>query len=129
LVFFWLALPAGAQEVKLPSGLRYRDLKTGAGATAVSGKSVVVHYTGWLDEGGQPGKKFDSSFDRMRPFIFEIGAGRVIKGWEEGVAGMKVGGKRRLMVPPDLGYGKTGAPPVIPPNAALIFDVELLAVQ
>ena len=96
----------------------------GAGATAVAGKTVKVHYTGWLTNG----KKFDSSVDRGQPFSFSLGGGQVIKGWDEGVAGMKVGGKRQLKIPPDLGYGSRGAGGVIPPNATLIFDVELLDV-
>jgi FKBP-type peptidyl-prolyl cis-trans isomerase len=113
--------------VKTDSGLRYQDLKVGAGALAVKGKKVHVHYTGWLAKGG---KKFDSSVDRGEPFDFELGAGDVIKGWDEGVAGMKVGGKRRLLIPSKLGYGKKGAGRgLIPPDADLVFDVELLKVQ
>jgi len=108
------------------SGLQYWDLKEGTGATAMTGKSVSVHYTGWLDKGG---KKFDSSVDRGQPFMFQLGAGQVIKGWDEGVSGMKVGGKRQLRIPPELGYGARGAGGVIPANATLIFDVELLAVK
>lgn len=107
-----------------PSGLQYWDIKTGSGATAMAGNTVQVHYTGWLTDG----KKFDSSVDRGQPFSFRLGAGRVIKGWDEGVAGMKVGGKRQLRIPPDLGYGPNGAGP-IPPNSTLIFDVELLDVK
>ena len=106
------------------SGLQYWDITTGTGATAVAGKQVKVHYTGWLTNG----KKFDSSVDRGRPFVFPLGAGQVIKGWDQGVAGMKVGGKRQLRIPPELGYGASGAGGVIPPNATLIFDVELLDV-
>jgi FKBP-type peptidyl-prolyl cis-trans isomerase len=94
----------------------------GTGATAAAGKTVKVHYTGWLTSG----KKFDSSLDRGQPFSFPLGGGQVIKGWDEGVAGMKVGGKRQLRIPPELGYGARGAGGVIPPNATLIFDVELL---
>jgi peptidylprolyl isomerase len=109
-------------------GLTIIEVKEGAGATA-AGKTAVVHYTGWLYENGQKGKKFDSSVDRNEPFDFPVGAGRVIKGWDEGVATMKVGGKRTLIVPPALGYGARGAGGVIPPNATLMFDVELLAVK
>jgi peptidylprolyl isomerase len=108
------------------SGLQYWDLKEGTGATGSAGKSVSVHYTGWLASNG---KKFDSSVDRGQPFMFQLGAGQVIKGWDEGVSGMKVGGKRQLRIPPELGYGARGAGGVIPPNATLIFDVELLAVK
>jgi FKBP-type peptidyl-prolyl cis-trans isomerase FkpA len=111
------------------SGLKYIDIKVGKGETAKKGDNVVVHYTGWLDKGKmQKGKKFDSSVDRNEPFDFTLGAGMVIKGWDEGVAGMKVGGERRLIIPPELGYGKTGAGKVIPPNATLIFDVGLLKI-
>jgi len=106
------------------SGLQYWDITVGTGAAASSGKTVKVHYTGWLTNG----KKFDSSVDRGMPFSFKLGAGQVIKGWDEGVAGMKIGGKRQLRIPPDLGYGAQGAAGVIPPNAILIFDVELLDV-
>jgi FKBP-type peptidyl-prolyl cis-trans isomerase len=106
------------------SGLQYWDIVVGTGATAVSGKPVKVHYTGWLTNG----KKFDSSVDRGQPFVFPLGGGQVIKGWDEGVAGMKVGGKRQLRIPPELGYGARGAGGAIPPNATLIFDVELLEV-
>jgi FKBP-type peptidyl-prolyl cis-trans isomerase len=109
------------------SGLQYWDLKEGTGAAASAGKTVSVHYTGWL---AKDGKKFDSSVDRGQPFMFQLGAGQVIKGWDEGVSGMKVGGKRQLRIPPELGYGATGAGRgLIPPNATLIFDVELLAVK
>lgn len=107
------------------SGLQYWDITVGTGAAAVAGKQVKVHYTGWLATNG---KKFDSSVDRGQPFVFPLGAGQVIKGWDEGVAGMKVGGKRQLRIPPELGYGARGAGGVIPPNATLIFDVELLDV-
>jgi peptidylprolyl isomerase len=108
-----------------PSGLKYWDIKEGTGAAAVKGQIVKVHYTGWLTTG----KKFDSSVDAGRPFSFKLGAGNVIKGWDEGVAGMKVGGKRQLRIPPDLAYGDRGYPGVIPPNSTLIFDVELLGMQ
>ncbi|SRR5579871_1338754 len=107
------------------SGLKYWDIVTGTGDTATDGQTVKVHYTGWLESG----KKFDSSVDRGRPFEFLLGRGQVIKGWDEGVAGMKVGGKRQLHIPAELGYGSRGAGGVIPPNASLIFDVELLGVR
>jgi FKBP-type peptidyl-prolyl cis-trans isomerase len=111
------------------SGLIYKDNEIGTGAEAVAGKSVSVHYTGWLQQpDGEKGKKFDSSVDRGSPFSFRLGGGQVIKGWDEGVAGMKVGGKRTLIIPSELGYGARGAGGVIPPNATLIFDVELLGV-
>jgi FKBP-type peptidyl-prolyl cis-trans isomerase len=110
---------------KTADGLQYWDIKVGTGATATAGHSVSVHYTGWLTDG----KKFDSSVDRGQPFTFNLGAGQVIKGWDEGVAGMKIGGKRQLRIPPELGYGSRGAGGVIPANATLIFDVELLSVQ
>ena len=114
-----------APEITTATGLKYQDLKVGDGAEATSGKIVEVHYTGWLESG----TKFDSSVDRHRPFTFRLGAGDVIKGWDQGVAGMKVGGKRKLIIPPDLGYGKRGAGEVIPPGATLIFEVELLGVR
>ncbi len=107
------------------SGLKYVELKEGTGAAAKAGDSVEVHYTGWLKDG----KKFDSSLDRKEPFTFKLGAGMVIKGWDEGVAGMKVGGKRKLIIPPELGYGKRGAGTVIPPDAELTFEVELLKIK
>ena len=110
------------------SGLQYEDLVLGTGATAKPGQLVTVHYTGWLYENGEPGAKFDSSVDRGQPFVFPLAGGRVIRGWDEGVQGMCVGGKRRLVIPPQLGYGVRGAGGVIPPNATLMFDVELLAV-
>ena len=108
-----------------PSGLRYRDEQLGTGAEAKAGDHAVVHYTGRLDNG----KKFDSSRDRGQPFHFALGAGQVIRGWDEGVQGMRVGGKRTLVIPPDLGYGARGAGGVIPPNATLTFDVELLELR
>jgi FKBP-type peptidyl-prolyl cis-trans isomerase FkpA len=111
--------------VTTKSGLKYEDLKEGQGPEAKKGDSVTVHYTGWLKNG----KKFDSSLDRNQPFSFKLGAGRVIKGWDEGVAGMKAGGKRKLIIPPNLGYGDRGAGNVIPPNAELTFEVELLKIQ
>jgi FKBP-type peptidyl-prolyl cis-trans isomerase len=120
---------ADNQVTEMPDGLKYTDTKTGDGATARSGNKVSVHYTGWLSDNGAKGKKFDSSVDRGQPFQFTLGAKQVIAGWDEGVAGMKVGGKRTLTIPPELGYGARGAPGAIPPNATLIFDVELLQVQ
>jgi peptidylprolyl isomerase len=111
------------------SGLQIIDTKEGTGASPKSGQTCVMHYTGWLYENGQKGKKFDSSVDRNEPFEFPIGQRRVIAGWDEGVATMKVGGKRTLIIPPALGYGARGAGGVIPPNATLMFDVELLGVK
>jgi peptidylprolyl isomerase len=111
------------------SGLRITDTKIGTGATPKPGQTCVMHYTGWLYENGDKGAKFDSSVDRGEPFQFPIGVGNVIKGWDEGVASMKVGGKRTLIIPPELGYGARGAGGVIPPNATLIFEVELLGLQ
>ena len=110
------------------SGLQYEDTVVGTGATAQAGANVRVHYTGWLYQDGQQGAKFDSSRDRNDPFVFRLGAGRVIRGWDEGVQGMQVGGQRTLIIPAELGYGARGAGGVIPPNATLKFDVELLAV-
>ena len=111
------------------SGLQIIDTKEGTGASPKSGQTCVMHYTGWLYENGQKGKKFDSSVDRNEPFEFTIGQRQVIGGWDEGVASMKVGGKRTLIIPPALGYGARGAGGLIPPNATLMFDVELLAVK
>ena len=111
-----------------PSGLQYLDTVVGEGAEAKAGQDVVVHYTGWLYKDGEQGAKFDSSKDRGQPFAFPLGAGHVIKGWDEGVQGMAVGGTRRLVIPANLGYGARGAGGVIPPNATLLFEVELLAV-
>lgn len=131
LVLLLAISPLCAQEktvgrpVMEPNGLQYWNIKTGTGEKAKPGKTVTVHYTGWLVSG----EKFDSSVDRGKPFSFQLGAGQVIKGWDEGVAGMKVGGKRQLRIPPELGYGPRGAGAAIPPNATLVFDVELLAVQ
>jgi FKBP-type peptidyl-prolyl cis-trans isomerase len=112
-------------SIKTPSGLVIEDLVVGTGGLAGAGQQVSVHYTGWL----MNGTKFDSSKDRGRAFQFSLGRGEVIRGWDEGVAGMKVGGKRKLTIPPDLGYGSRGAGGVIPPNATLLFEVELLAVR
>src|SRR5215210_6024950 len=115
----------GGPMQSTPSGLQYEDLTVGNGASPQAGQTVSVHYTGWLDDG----KNFDSSLDRGRPFEFPLGQGRVIKGWDEGVATMKVGGKRRLVIPPALGYGAQGSPPKIPGGSTLIFDIELLGVK
>ena len=114
--------------VTTDSGLQYEDTTVGSGATAQAGQQVSVHYTGWLYNDSIKGAKFDSSKDRNDPFSFRLGAGQVIKGWDEGVQGMKVGGARTLVIPPELGYGARGAGGVIPPNATLMFDVELLGV-
>jgi FKBP-type peptidyl-prolyl cis-trans isomerase len=113
------------QEVTLPSGLKYTDLVVGTGAQPKPGQTVIVHYTGWLTDG----KKFDSSKDRNQPFSIVLGAGQVIKGWDEGLSTMKVGGKRRLTIPPELAYGARSVGGVIPPNATLVFEVELLDVK
>ena len=128
---------AGAEKEKkseskmqrLPSGLQYEDVKVGTGAMPKTGQTCVMHYTGWLWENGAKGAKFDSSVDRGTPFEFPLGQGAVIKGWDEGVATMKVGGKRNLLIPPALGYGARGAGKVIPPNATLLFEVELLGTK
>jgi FKBP-type peptidyl-prolyl cis-trans isomerase FkpA len=125
------AAPAASTPAPI-QGLKMTDVKEGSGAEAVTGKTVVVHYTGWLyDENAadHKGTKFDSSRDRGDPFDFPLGAGHVIKGWDQGVAGMKVGGQRTLVIPPEMGYGARGAGGVIPPNATLVFDVELLDVK
>ena len=129
-----LAAPAPAAEgpgkmTELANGLKYTDTTVGTGAEATPGHKVTVNYTGWLYNNGQKGKKFDSSLDRNQPFTFSLGAHQVIQGWDQGVDGMKVGGKRTLIIPPDLGYGQRGAGGVIPPNATLMFDVELLKVD
>ncbi|MBI3049034.1 MAG: FKBP-type peptidyl-prolyl cis-trans isomerase [Acidobacteria bacterium] len=119
-------------ETSTVTELIRRDERVGTGAEAEAGRTVTVHYTGWLYDPARPdrkGRQFDSSRDRNEPFSFQLGAGEVIRGWEEGVAGMRVGGLRTLTIPPDLGYGARGAGGVIPPNAALVFDVELLAVR
>lgn len=114
--------------ISTPSGLQYEDTTVGSGAVAKAGQQVKVHYTGWLYNDGKAGAKFDSSKDRGQPFVFPLGAGHVIKGWDEGVQGMAVGGTRRLVIPSELGYGPRGAGGVIPPNATLLFEVELLGV-
>ena len=123
------AQPAAGKTVTTPSGLQIIDSVVGTGASPKPGQICVMHYTGWLYENGQKGKKFDSSVDRGEPFEFPIGKRQVIAGWDQGVATMKVGGKRTLIIPPALGYGARGAGGVIPPNATLMFDVELLAVK
>lgn len=123
-------VPAAAAETQTgPGGLKYQDTVVGTGAEAKAGQQVQVHYTGYLDDGGKKGTKFDSSVDRGQPFAFQLGAGMVIQGWDQGFQGMKVGGKRTLIIPPEMGYGARGAGGVIPPNATLIFDVELLGVK
>ena len=114
-----------AALTKTASGLQYQDVVVGTGPEAKAGQTAVVHYTGWLTGG----TKFDSSRDRGQPFSFPLGGGQVIAGWDEGVAGMKVGGRRKLVIPPDLGYGAMGSPPVIPASATLVFDVELIGVE
>ncbi len=125
--------PAHAQRagkvITMPDGLEIIDTHVGTGASPKTGQLCVMHYTGWLYQNGAKGQKFDSSVDRGQPFEFPIGTGRVIRGWDEGVATMKVGGKRTLIIPPALGYGARGAGGVIPPNATLIFDVELLDIK
>jgi FKBP-type peptidyl-prolyl cis-trans isomerase FkpA len=123
------AFAAGKKMTTTASGLQYTDTVEGTGASPETGKICVMHYTGWLYENGKKGAKFDSSVDRGQPFEFPIGTGRVIAGWDEGVASMKVGGKRTLIIPPSLGYGARGAGGVIPPNATLMFDVELLGIK
>jgi FKBP-type peptidyl-prolyl cis-trans isomerase FkpA len=114
-----------ARMTRQPSGLYVQDLETGSGETAVAGRTAVVHYTGWLPDG----TRFDSSHDRGEPFAFSLGAGEVIPGWDEGVEGMRTGGRRKLVIPSDLAYGPSGAGGVIPPDATLVFDVELLEVR
>lgn len=117
-------VPSVVQWHTLPSGLQFADTVIGTGPTPADGQVVVVHFTGWLDDGAM----FDSTRKRGKPFGFPLGSGQVIKGWDEGVRGMRVGGKRRLVVPPALGYGERGIPPVVPPHARLIFDIELIRV-
>lgn len=132
---FGLAIPSTAlaqtagQTVTTPLGLQITDTEVGTGAKPQKGQTVVVHYTGWLYENGAKGAKFDSSVDRGYPFMFKLGKGEVIQGWDDGVATMKIGGKRTLVIPPALGYGSRGAGGSIPPNATLIFDIELLDVK
>jgi peptidylprolyl isomerase len=135
---FVVAVPSAARSqemidpatmTKTPSGLQYKDEVVGKGQMPGRGQSCSMHYTGWLWENGKKGKKFDSSVDRGEPFLFACGAGEVIRGWDEGVATMKVGGKRLLLIPPSLGYGARGAGGVIPPNATLLFEVELLGLK
>jgi peptidylprolyl isomerase len=132
-IFAVIATPASAQTqgktMTTASGLQITDTKVGSGAQPKTGQTCVMHYTGWLYNNGAKNAKFDSSLDRGEPFEFAIGQGQVIKGWDEGVATMQVGGKRTLIIPPQLGYGARGAGGVIPPNATLIFDVELLGVK
>ncbi len=136
VAFLLAALPRGALAqnegggmTTTASGLQYTDAHAGTGAQPKTGQTCVMHYTGWLYNDGVKGAKFDSSVDRGEPFEFQIGVGQVIKGWDEGVAPMKVGGKRTLIIPPQLGYGARGAGGVIPPNATLMFDVELLGIK
>jgi peptidylprolyl isomerase len=117
--------PVAGEPTVTSSGLQYIDIQVGSGESPQAGQTMVVHYTGWLTDG----TKFDSSLDRGEPFSFTLGAGQVIKGWDEGVATMKVDGKRRLIIPPELGYGERGSPPLIPADAELIFDVELIEIQ
>jgi FKBP-type peptidyl-prolyl cis-trans isomerase FkpA len=126
------AIAADKKETKMKktaSGLQYEDTKEGTGASPKVGQTCVMHYTGWLWENGAKGKKFDSSVDRGQPFEFPLGKGMVIKGWDEGVATMKIGGKRNLLIPPDLGYGSRAMGGVIPANSTLFFEVELLGVK
>ena len=120
---------AKGKTMTTASGLKIEDSVVGTGASPTRGQTCVMHYTGWLYENGVKGKKFDSSVDRNEPFEFPIGVGRVIGGWDEGVSTMKVGGKRTLIIPPELGYGARGAGGAIPPNATLVFEVELLGVK
>lgn len=128
-IFSVLPFGAASKASTSSSGLKILDSKEGSGPAAQAGQVVSVHYTGWLDQKGKKGKKFDSSLDRGKTFQFKLGAGSVIQGWDEGVAGMKKGGKRTLYIPSELAYGKRGAPGAIPPNADLIFDVELFGIK
>jgi FKBP-type peptidyl-prolyl cis-trans isomerase len=129
LLTLTVAAAGQAKMTTTKSGLKYIDQKVGTGDAAMKGNTVEVHYTGWLYVDGKRGMKFDSSLDRNMPFPFKLGGGQVIRGWEEGVEGMKVGGKRELIIPPDLGYGARGFPGAIPPNSTLDFEVELLKVS
>jgi len=125
-----VAIAAGQDKMTTTkSGLKYQDQQVGSGEVAMKGNTVSVHYTGWFYTEGKRGAKFDSSLDRKMPFEFKLGARQVIPGWDEGVEGMKVGGKRELIIPPDLGYGPRGMPGIIPPNSTLNFEVELLKVS
>ena len=125
-----VAIAAGQDKMTTTkSGLKYMDQKVGSGDVAMKGNTVSVHYTGWFYTEGKRGAKFDSSLDRKMPFEFKLGARQVIPGWDEGVEGMKVGGKRELIIPPDLGYGPRGMPGIIPPNSTLNFEIELLKVS
>jgi peptidylprolyl isomerase len=123
-----VAAVSGAKIMSTAGGVKYQDSTVGVGSVAATGQTVSVHYTGWLMEGGKLGRKFDSSIERGQPFKFPLGNGRVIKGWDEGIVGMKVGGTRVLTVPPEMGYGSRGAGTVIPPGATLVFEVKLLGV-
>jgi FKBP-type peptidyl-prolyl cis-trans isomerase len=130
ILVFMVTIAAGQDKMETTkSGLKYVDQKVGSGDVAMKGNTVSVHYTGWFYTEGKRGAKFDSSLDRNMPFEFKLGARQVIPGWDEGVEGMKVGGKRELIIPPDLGYGPRGMPGIIPPNSTLNFEVELLKVS
>jgi len=126
---FAVTTASAASEVTTPSGLRFTDVKVGKGAEPQAGQTVAVNYTGWLYVNGKKGKKFDSSHDRGQPFSFVLGHMRVIKGWDEGVSTMRIGGKRILIIPPELGYGEEGAGSDIPPNATLLFEVDLISAK
>jgi len=130
ILVFMVTIAAGQDKMATTkSGLKYVDQKVGSGDVAMKGNTVSVHYTGWFYTEGKRGAKFDSSLDRKMPFEFKLGARQVIPGWDEGVEGMKVGGKRELIIPPDLGYGPRGMPGIIPPNSTLNFEIELLKVS
>jgi FKBP-type peptidyl-prolyl cis-trans isomerase len=124
-----IAISLASCSSNIPSDLQLSDIVVGEGSQAVKGSTVTVHYTGWLYKNGRRGKKFDSSLNDTQPFSFTLGAGQVIKGWDRGVEGMRVGGKRELIIPPNLGYGGKGAPPLIPPDSILDFEIQLLEVQ